>query len=186
MNSQLIVTILGADNSGILSEIASTVSEANCSILDSRQAIYGRDFSLTMIIEGAYPDIARVECMIPLVCQRLDLLSMMKRTSEHEKQNLERLFDVEFSGDDTPGLVKDVSSIFAQRNASISAFRQKTFSGLATGHPQIRCKFVISISHDSDTQELETAVNDCFSRLKLKGTFNDKGIKEQNEKATSW
>ncbi|MEC7082918.1 MAG: ACT domain-containing protein, partial [Pseudomonadota bacterium] len=49
---QLIVTILGTDKSGILSEIATTVSEAQCNILDSRQAIYGKEFSLTMIIEG--------------------------------------------------------------------------------------------------------------------------------------
>ena len=46
---QLIVTILGSDKTGILSEIASTVSEAQCNILDSRQAIYGQEFSLTMI-----------------------------------------------------------------------------------------------------------------------------------------
>lgn len=95
---QLIVTILGTDKTGILSELASTVSEAQCNILDSRQAIYGKEFSLTMILEGSQPAITKAECLIPPVCQRLDLLSMMKRTSHHAKQNLEHLFHVEFSG----------------------------------------------------------------------------------------
>ena len=93
---QLIVTVLGTDKSGILSEIASTVSEAQCNILDSRQAIYGREFSLTMIIEGTQPAVTKAECILPAVFQRLDLLSMMKRTSHHEKQNLEHLFNVEY------------------------------------------------------------------------------------------
>ena len=62
---QLIVTILGSDKTGILSEIASTVSEAQCNILDSRQAIYGQEFSLTMILEGSQSAITRAECAVP-------------------------------------------------------------------------------------------------------------------------
>ena len=95
---QLIVTILGTDKTGILSELASTVSEAQCNILDSRQAIYGKEFSLTMILEGSQPAITKAECLIPPVCQRLDLLSMMKRTSHHAKQNLEHLFQRHLPG----------------------------------------------------------------------------------------
>ena len=101
---QLIVTILGTDNTGILSEIATTVSEAQCNILDSRQAIYGKEFSLTMIIEGTQSAITKAECFLPALFQRLNLLSMMKRTSHHEKQNLAHLFNVEFSGEDAAGI----------------------------------------------------------------------------------
>ena len=110
---QLIVTIVGTDKSGILSEIATSVAEAQCNILDSRQAIYGREFSLTMIIEGTQSAITKAECTLPALFQRLDLLSMRKRTSHHEKQNLANLLNVEFSGEDTAGLIKAVTGFLS-------------------------------------------------------------------------
>lgn len=174
MSHQLIVTILGTDKSGILSEIAGAVSEAHCNILDSRQAIYGKEFSLTMIVEGSHQAITRAECAIPPLCQRLDLLSMMKRTSQHAKQNLEHLFDVEFSGVDHAGLLKSVTGFFAQRDASISAFRQRTFSDKQTKQEMMRCKFVVNIPFNTDFAELETALMALFDSLNVTGKVIDK------------
>ena len=85
MKQQLIAVILGTDQVGILSDIATLVSESDCNILDSRHAIYGQEFSLTMIIEGTHNAITRVELSIPEMCQRRDLLSILKRTREHTK-----------------------------------------------------------------------------------------------------
>jgi len=171
---QLIVTILGTDKPGILSEIASTVSEAHCNILDSRQAIYGKEFSLTMILEGNQSAITKAECALPPLCQRLDLLSMMKRTSHHEKQNLEHLFHVEFSGEDTAGLIKSVTGFFAQRNASISAFRQTTFKKGNTDKETMRCKFVVNIPNSEDCNTLEPELMTLFSNLNVTGKVVDK------------
>ena len=70
MKQQLIAVILGTDQVGILSDIATLVSESECNILDSRHAIYGQEFSLTMIIEGSHTAITRVELSIPELCQR--------------------------------------------------------------------------------------------------------------------
>ena len=186
MKHQLIVTILGTDRSGILSEIASTVSEVHCNILDSRQAIYGTEFSLTMILEGTHQAITKAECLLPPLCQRLDLLSMMKRTSHHAKQNLEHLFDVEFSGVDAAGLIKSVTGFFADRNASISAFRQRTFTDKVTGQEMMRCKFVVNIPDSVDFGELEYSLKILFDSLKLTGKVIDKHKKDKHEYTSSW
>ncbi|WP_334015915.1 glycine cleavage system protein R [Alteromonas sp. S167] len=183
---QLIVTILGTDKSGILSEIATTVSEAQCNILDSRQAIYGKEFSLTMIIEGTQSAITKAECILPSVFQRLDLLSMMKRTSHHEKQNLEHLFSVEFSGEDAAGLIKAVTGFFAQRHATISAFRQRTFKDKTTGKDSMRCKFVVSLPASDNLDALEPDLISLFDSLNVTGKVIDKQKKDPNENATSW
>lgn len=183
---QLIVTILGTDSSGILSEIASTVSEAQCNILDSRQAIYGQEFSLTMILEGTQPAITKAECTIPPLCQRLDLLSMMKRTSHHAKQNLAHLIDVEFSGKDTAGQIKAVTGFFAERQGSISAFRQRTFTDKSSGQEMMRCKFVVNVPDTVDFSELEASLNALFESLHVTGKVVDKHNKDLNENVTSW
>ena len=183
---QLIVTILGTDKSGILSEIATTVSEAQCNILDSRQAIYGKEFSLTMIIEGTQSAVTKAECVLPPLFQRLDLLSMMKRTSHHEKQNLAHLFNVEFSGEDAAGLIKAVTGFFANRHAMISAFRQRTFKDKDTGKDNMRCKFVVSLPSDENVDALESDLMSLFDSLNVTGKVIDKHKKDPNENVTSW
>lgn len=183
---QLIVTILGSDRRGILSEIASSVAEIQCNILDSRQAIYGTEFSLTMILEGSHQAITKAECVLPPLCQRLDLLSMMKRTSQHAKQNLDHLFDVEFSGKDTAGLIKAVTGFFAQRNASISAFRQKTYVDSKSNENMMKCKFVVNMPSSDDFEQLEQDLTALFSTLGVTGKVTDKLKKDNNEDITSW
>ena len=174
MNHQLIVTILGTDRSGILSEIAETVSDAHCNILDSRQALYGKEFSLTMIIEGTHQAITRAELAIPPVCQRLDLLSMMKRTSHHEKQNLDHLYDVEFSGTDSHGLLRAVTRFFAERQVSISAFRQRTFTDKASGKEMMRCKFIVNTTDSLDIEQLRQEADELFASIGLTGKITKK------------
>ena len=174
MNHQLIVTILGTDRSGILSEIADTVSDAHCNILDSRQAIYGKEFSLTMIIEGSHQAITRAELAIPPVCQRLDLLSMMKRTSHHEKQNLDHLYDVEYSGVDSHGLLRSVTRFFAERNVSISAFRQRTFTNKQSGQEMMRCKFIVNTPDTLDIALLRQEADELFFSIGLTGSITRK------------
>ena len=183
---QLIVTIVGTDKSGILSEIATSVAEAQCNILDSRQAIYGREFSLTMIIEGTQSAITKAECTLPALFQRLDLLSMMKRTSHHEKQNLANLLNVEFSGEDTAGLIKAVTGFFAERHAMISAFRQRTFKDKTSGKDTMRCKFVVSLPASENLYALESDLMALFETLNVTGKVVNKQKKEHNENVTSW
>jgi glycine cleavage system transcriptional repressor len=181
---QLIVTLLGTDKSGILSEIATAVSQAQCNILDSRQAVYGREFSLTMIIEGSQSAITKAECTLPAVIQRLDLLSMMKRTSHHEKQNLANLLNVEFSGQDAAGLIQSVTGFFADRDAIISAFRQRTYQ--ESDHNVMQCKFVVSIPTSESFEQLESDLMTLFASLNVTGKVVDKQKKDPNENTTSW
>ena len=174
MKQQLIAVILGTDQVGILSDIATLVSESECNILDSRHAIYGQEFSLTMIIEGSHTAITRVELSIPELCQRRDLLSILKRTREHTKQNLTHLYDVEFSGVDSPGQIQAVTRFFADQQVSISAFRQTTAVDEDTGHKMMRFKLVVNIPDDVHLAEFQYRLELLCQVLHLTGKIVDK------------
>ncbi|BBO27899.1 glycine cleavage system transcriptional repressor [Marisediminitalea aggregata] len=174
MKQQLIAVILGTDQVGILSDIATLVSESECNILDSRHAIYGQEFSLTMIIEGSHTAITRVELSIPELCQRRDLLSILKRTREHTKQNLTHLYDVEFSGVDNPGQIQAVTRFFADQQVSISAFRQTTAVDEDTGHKMMRFKLVVNIPDDVHLAEFQYRLELLCQVLHLTGKIVDK------------
>ncbi|HAU93002.1 MAG TPA: glycine cleavage system transcriptional repressor [Alteromonas sp.] len=174
MKQQLIAVILGTDQVGILSDIATLVSESDCNILDSRHAIYGQEFSLTMIIEGTHNAITRVELSIPEMCQRRDLLSILKRTREHTKQNLTHLYDVEFNGVDNPGQIQAITRFFADQQVSISAFRQTTSVDDETGDKMMRFKLVVNIPDDVAMPEFRYNLNLLCQVLHLTSNIIDK------------
>jgi glycine cleavage system transcriptional repressor len=171
MKQQLIITILGANNVTVLSTLADVVSEAGCNILDSRQAVYGQDFSLTMIVEGAQSAIVRVEMAIPIACQKLDLLSMMKRTKRHAKQNLEHLADITFSGVDAVGVIKEVTQFFSTFCVTVSALRLKTLQTSLNTQDEVKCKMVVSMPHDVDLVDFKQKFDVLLSQLNLKGAI---------------
>lgn len=173
MTQQLIVTILGANKVGILSEIASCVGECGCNILDSRQAIYGQDFSLTMIVEGTQSAVTRAEVRIPSTCHKLDLLSLCKRTKKHCKQDLERLVDIEIAGVDTPCVIKKVTTLLAQFDTAISAFRQRRYKDEELDSDMIKIKLVTSVPSETDLDLFKQEFEELLASISLTGKITE-------------
>ena len=80
-NQQLVLTAIGEDRSGIVSELTQLVSDCSCNIIDSRIAILGREFTFIMLLSGDMAAISRVEHTLPVKGMELGLLTMMKRTN---------------------------------------------------------------------------------------------------------
>lgn len=173
MLQQLIINFLGEDKPGLLSAIATTINSSNCNILDSRQAIFGQELSLTMIIEGNQNAITKAELAIPTLCQNLDLLAMMKRTKHHAKQHLAHLLNIEFTGQDIQGLLRDVTKFFHEKSTSISALRQKTYTCSDTGLETVRCKLVLTVPENIDINEFIEDTDAFLTSLSLEATITD-------------
>jgi glycine cleavage system transcriptional repressor len=186
MNQQIIVNILGADKLGILSEISACMHDKCCNILDSRHAIYGTDFSLSMIVEGTQAAITKLEVQLSSLCMKYELLSMIKRTSGHAKQNLEQLINLEFSGEDAKGIITRVTAFLAKRQVSVSAFRQRTFIDKTTNVENVRCKMVLSATKELDLGNFDEEIKQLMCKLGLSGKVTHNEIKEENEHIESW
>ena len=174
MSQQLVVTILGTDKFGMLSAIADTVCDVGCNILDSRQGVFGQDFSLTMIIEGSQAAIANAEFAIPQTCHKLELLCLLKRTKKHCKQNLEHIADVVIKGENANGVIKKITGFFARYTISVSAFRLKTLKDPNEPNAsadQMTCKMVVSIPHNISVEEVEDAFQNLLQELNLQGSI---------------
>ncbi len=81
MPQQLVVTAIGTDRTGIVSQLARLVTDCNCNIVDSRMAIFGNEFTFIMLLSGDAAAISKIEYLLPSSAFELDLLTMSKRTS---------------------------------------------------------------------------------------------------------
>lgn len=53
MTQHLVITAVGTDRPGICNEVVRLVTQAGCNIIDSRIAMFGKEFTLLMLISGS-------------------------------------------------------------------------------------------------------------------------------------
>lgn len=127
-NRQLVVTAIGTDKTGIVSELTKVISQCNCNILDSRMALFGSEFTFIMLLSGDAQAISRVEHVLPISCQEIGLLTMSKPTSRHEAMLDRHVWQLELCGPDKHGMVSEVSTMLADNDVHIAALKTNCFS----------------------------------------------------------
>ncbi len=125
MSQYLVLTAMGSDRTGCVSELTKLASECGCNILDSRMAIFGLEFTFIMLLNGDNRAINKIEARIPMVAHSLDLITMMKRTSGHKSYDLVEHYQADYTGTDQPGILKAMTAFFATRKIDISSLKSE-------------------------------------------------------------
>ena len=114
MSEYLVLTAMGPDRTGSVSDLTKLASECGCNIIDSRMAIFGLEFTLIMLLNGNNKAIYQLESKLPAVAHELELITMMKRTSGYKSQELTHHYQAEYAGIDQPGLLKATTAFFCK------------------------------------------------------------------------
>ncbi|KZN47960.1 glycine cleavage system protein R [Pseudoalteromonas luteoviolacea] len=170
---QLVLTAIGEDRSGIVSELTQLVSESNCNIIDSRIAILGNEFTFIMLLSGDMAAISRVEHTLPVKSVELGLMTMMKRTSSHTENEYGAGYTLKYSGLDTQGTLSRVTRFFAEQNMSICSLKSDTYEEQSEMHMSCLLEFNTPSELDFDKfkekfEELSgiSNVNYVFRRIR--------------------
>ena len=151
MSQYLVLTAMGSDRTGCVSELTKLASECGCNILDSRMAIFGSEFTFIMLLNGDNLAINRIEARIPIAAQSLELITMMKRTSGHKSYDLVEHYEVEYAGIDQPGILKAMTAFFATRKIDISSLKSEIDP--VTNHMKASIAFALTKVIDIETIE---------------------------------
>jgi glycine cleavage system transcriptional repressor len=184
MQEQLIINILGKSSTLTLSTITACISDHTCNILDSRHAQYGTDFSLTMIVSGSQKIITLLEIDLSSLCVNNDLLCMMKRTTGHQKQNIDKVIYLSFVGRDSSGVIHKVMQGLALFEVSVNALRQGT--SMQNNASVLECKMILTTPKTTDLAAFDAHIKSLLHGLGLHGKVSHNPIKENNEYTDSW
>lgn len=153
MSQYLVLTAMGADRMGSVSELTNLASECGCNIMDSRMAIFGHEFSFIMLLQGDMRAINQIESKLPMLAHSLDLLTMMKRTSGYKSLDISQYFQAEYCGIDQPGILKSVTAFFAQRQLDISSLKSEI--NPETNIMSAVVEFTVNDSANTDALEID-------------------------------
>ncbi|GLP94763.1 glycine cleavage system protein R [Paraferrimonas sedimenticola] len=126
MTDYLVVTAMGSDRPGIVNRFTRLASECDCNIVDSRMALYGSEFTLSLMLSGEYSAITRIENALPPLSVELELHTIIKRTQSHTALEFIGKLDIALTGPDKRGTMSRFTQYFAEQQLDLAALRTQT------------------------------------------------------------
>jgi glycine cleavage system transcriptional repressor len=121
----LVITALGPDRAGIVSELSGQIHELGANLEDSRMAVLGGEFALLLLVSGADATLSRIESRLAESEASLGLRLLCKRTSQGRPTKNVLPYSIRVSGFDRPGIVQTVTKLLARRSVNVTALESR-------------------------------------------------------------
>lgn len=166
MTQNLVITALGSNNPGIVHKLIGHVSHCGCNIVDSKLAIFGNEFTLIMLLSGEWNAMMQVESSLPLKSQELDLITMMKRTEQHQPVEYDHTVEFSISIPDSTGLIERFTLCFTKHNINLAAFKSAVNpANEANSSDLLEAHFTLNTMRDCDLNQLEHELAELCTEL---------------------
>jgi len=150
MTNFLVVTAMGTDRPGIVNELTTLATDSHCSIVDSRMAVFGNECTFILLLSGQWNAITRFEADLSARSAELELITLIKRTSEHKLVNYASNASVQIQGQDAPGCIGKFTEYLAKRQVDLASLRTQAKDGQQQISMQIRLPASVEFTQLSD------------------------------------
>ncbi len=130
----LVLTAVGPDRPGLVSEIASAIHVAGANLEDSRMAILGGEFALLLLLSGPEAAASAVEKAAAPLGEKLGLRVLSKRTGRGQRKDF-LPYRISVTGFDRPGIVLRISEILARRGVNVASLESRLAYAPLSGTP---------------------------------------------------
>ena len=145
MSSYLVISALGEDRPGLVTELSDIILNDGCNIEDSRMSILGGEFAIIMMVSGAWNNIAKLEDHLPTVQDILGLIITSKRTDDRQLTHEEIPYSIEVVSLDHPGIVHQITGFFSKRKINIHDLYTTSHRAAHTGTPMFTLNMTVEI-----------------------------------------
>lgn len=134
MKQYIAITVLGENTPGILSQLATVVTELGCTIETSRMNVLGSHCTMAILIAGKWDAIAKLESQLPNLEKNLTVKINWERTKQTNFEKQELLpYMVELTTADKPTVIQKFSNFF--QDAGLDLY--EVYSNMYTSHTNV-------------------------------------------------
>jgi len=165
--SHLVLTALGADRPGLVSEFSKAIFESGCTIDDSRMIALGGEFALLVQVSGSWNKVAKLESGLSALEVKLELKLSATRTDLKNNDHSKLPYAIDVVALDHPGIVYQLANFLSARGINIEEMNTNTYSAAHTGTPMYSVHIRIWIPASSSISEIREAFIDKCDELNL-------------------
>lgn len=118
--NHLIIQAVTNDSSiNPIHEFTQSITNCNCNILNFKVINLGDSLSFIALVSGNWGGIAKLEACIPAIARKLNIKTMIKRTSPPKNHSGHLAFSIHIVGINKIGIVNSIISYFSKNNIFI-------------------------------------------------------------------
>lgn len=119
VNNALILTALGKGSPDLFERLTKAVLDQDCLVLHSRMNALGGSLSISLLIQGNWNTLAKLENTLPGLEKSLGLAILSERTEEHRPETQALPYQIEVVSMSHPANLYSLAKFFAQWNIGI-------------------------------------------------------------------
>ena len=171
MKIHLVISALGKDRPGILSELSKAIMDSACTILDSRMTVLSSEFAYILLVSGNWSNIAKLEDVLTGLNESLNLTITARRTESPAPQTKLLPYIVEIATVEQTGIVYRLADFFTSRTIDIQELYTGCYSTPHSETPLFSLNMTVNIPADLHISSLREQFMDFCDELNLDGVI---------------
>jgi len=140
-----VVSTIGHDRPGLISDITAVATNLALNIVDSRMTVLGGEFAVLMSVQGNDDILQRFEQDLHALCEANDLAWIFRLTQERTGNSPVRPYTATVVAIDHPGIVHAIADFFSSRGINIRDLHTDTTPAAHTGTPIFNVTLVAEV-----------------------------------------
>jgi glycine cleavage system transcriptional repressor len=177
MTRYLVLSALGPDRVGLVSEVTTYLTERGVNIEDSRMAVLGGEWGMMLLVSGTEDQVAKVTSDLPSLQKLTGLAIVSKPTKspEEHRRATSLSYVVTAEAMDHEGIVRSISTALYKSGVNIVSAQTSTYNAPVTGSPLFRLEAHIDVPQDVPIARLRRDLEELGMRENVDVTLRAPG-----------
>lgn len=152
--SYLVLTAVGPDRPGIVSDLSEVIHRSGANLEDSRMAVLGGEFALLLLVSGSERALERTVEQAASNAGTLGLDIVHRRTTGPRRSANVLPYQIRVTGFDRPGIVQAISGVLAKRRVNVTSLASSVDYAPHSGTPLFVLEAELEVPSETVLSEL--------------------------------
>ena len=166
--NRLIISAVGSDRPGIVSEISGVITSHGGNVEESRMSRLGSDFAIIMLVSVAPDWVESLEVAL----HSINELSIIYKPTKAQEAKEGIQYQINLSGADNEGIVKVLSKYLAGKSINILEMQTHISNAPVTGTPLFNLKAITTIPKSLNLMDIQSEIAKIAQKLGVEITVN--------------
>ena len=166
--NNLIISAIGSDRSGIVSELSGIITSHGGNLEDSRMTCLGSDFAIIMLVSVAHDWRESMEVAL----QAVKGLTIITKPTKKQEIIGGIKYQIDLSGADNEGIVKVLSKYLAGKSINILELKTNISNAPVTGAPLFNLEATTVVPENLNISDFQSGLNQIAQKMGIEITIN--------------
>jgi len=164
----LIITAIGSDRTGIVSELSGIITTHGGNVEESRMSRLGSDFAIIMLVSVS----TDWEESLEVALQSINDLTISTKLTQIQEIGDNKKYKIDLNGADNEGIVKVLSKYLAEKSINVLEMETHISHAPISGTPLFNLNASVSVPNDVEETVIQSDLSQIAQKLGVEIQLN--------------